>query len=92
MTTNERNALRYIDTYDRSSLYSLDDCYTNFSAAKQRAWNWCINRMLELDGWGMKILTYNTNMFTCGFLYEDKATGVIRFVVETPKHEYECDY
>ena len=65
--------------------YSLDEAYGNYSAAKQRAWNYCENLMKEYDGRGLMILGHNCMTFSVGFVgYID---GLKHFFYITRDHD-----
>lgn len=87
MTRQERTALaRYAD-YQRSSATSLRDVYGSWSDAKERAWRYCQERMLDHDGYGLKIVTHNQTMFTAGFEFPDPETGVLKFMFITKSYD-----
>lgn len=48
--------------------------------------------MNKYNGWGLKVLSYNTFMFTAGFLFENKETGVIQMMYITPNYDVAVDY
>lgn len=58
--------------YKKSHLYSLNDCYQNASYNKQKAFNYCRelahNYNAYLVGEPLKIISYNTNFFSVGFV------------------------
>lgn len=90
--TMERNALEHISVYKESESYSLDTCYGRYSKAKANAWKYCEELCNRLDGWGLKVVTHNVNIFTAGFLFTDDETGVIRFMYITPSYDVSVDY
>lgn len=55
--------------YKMSMMCELYDCYDSFSKAKADAMTYCENLMHELNGWGLRIVSYNCNVFTVGFLF-----------------------
>lgn len=65
----------------------LDDAYGRYSTAKAVAWRDCERRCAEKNGYGLSVITYNTNVFTAGFTYEG-ATGKM-FYVMTPSYDGE---
>ena len=77
MRVRERNAYM---SYLRSGLYSLYDCYNNFSSRKAQAWEYCQNLMEEKNGSGLKVISYNTNFFTAGFVYEDEGKKMFMYI------------
>lgn len=87
-----RTATANINRYNNSTDYSLGDVYGRYSAAKAQAWNYCVELMKKYDGYGLKVLSSNTFMFTAGFLFVDKDTGVIQFMFITPNYDCIVDY
>ena len=49
-------------------------------------------KCVEMDGWGFKILSFNSQVFTCGWLYSDKESAVIMLNVETAYNSYQMEY
>lgn len=56
--------------YEKSTNYTLSDCYANNSYAKERAFNYCISQMIAHNGSGLKIIGYNCMTFSVGFMGE----------------------
>lgn len=90
--TQNKVAQAHIQAYDNSHWYYLWDVYSNYSEYKVQAYNRCIDLMNRLNGWGLRILSYNSNVFTVGFLFADPDTGVIRFAYITRDYDRFCDY
>ena len=67
MTKREQNIY---NAYLRSNLTTLKQCYNSWSWAKERAYNECKNRCAEMKGHDFRIISYNLNVFTIGYLYE----------------------
>lgn len=87
MTKQERTALsRYAD-YQRSNATDLSDVYGRYSVYKARAWNDCQDMMTSHNGWGLRIISHNTSIFTAGFLFDDPETGVLKFMYITPTYD-----
>ena len=78
---------RFLD-WAQSDLYNLDCCYKSYSDAKDRAWRYCMDLCNRLGGCSLRVITYNTNIFTCGFEYYDTYTGKMCFMYITPN--YNC--
>ena len=78
---NKRQKAIY-ECYEQSDLYDLYDAYNTTSGAKRRAWWGVNNDMQSVNGWGLKIISYNTCMFSIGYLYRNKA-GALMFHYET---------
>ena len=85
MTKNLRG---YYSRYLMSTDTELSDVYGRYSTNKWKAYQWCKNKMYELNGWGFKIISHTCQAFTVGFLYVDKETGKTMFNVETACNTY----
>ena len=83
LNKNTKQAKRFIREYQNSTNYNLDDCYNNYSYAKQKAFDYCINKMQEMGGQCGYIIGYNTCFFTFAFVVNDK------LIVICPINEYE---
>ena len=92
LNRNTKKACSFMQEYDNSYNYGLRQCYTSYSYAKGRAEERCRAKMFAMDGYGFKILSFNSQTFTCGWLYEDKETGVIMLNVETYRNTYTIEY
>lgn len=88
MTANERSALRAYPLWERSTADSLSHVYSRYSDAKARAWEYCQNLQFKYNGWGLRVVTHNQQMFTAGFLFEDPETGVLKYMHITKS--YDC--
>jgi len=92
LNRNTKKANRFIDAYKFSCYSSLDDCYKSYSQAKALADASCREKMMEMNGWGFSIFSFNSTTFTCGWLYTDPETGVIMLNVETAYNSYQIEY
>ena len=81
---NTQKAKRFIKEYWTSSRYNLDDCYNNYSYAKQNAFDYCINKMQKMGGYDGRIISYNIFVFTYAFMTDDN-----KLIVICPTNEYE---
>ena len=81
---NTQKARRFIKDYWTSSNYNLDDCYNNYSYAKQNAFDYCISKMQKMGGYDGRIIGYNTSFFSYAFMTEDN-----KLIVICPVNEYE---
>ena len=68
INNNTKQAERYINAYNRSSMYDLQDAYTNPSTEKTRADYSCRMKMQEEGGHGYKIISYNTFQFSAAWI------------------------
>ena len=71
--------------------YTLDEAYSSHSYNKDRAWRYCENLQAQYEGWGLKVISHNTFIFTAGFYFIDKDTGVLRFMYITPTYDTPID-
>lgn len=79
------------DAYNRyiwSDDTRLSDVYGRYSDKKSRAYEYCRNLMLKYNGYNFHIISYNTFMFTCGFMFHDPATNEPMFAYITPTYNY----
>lgn len=81
-----------VNNYNRSSNYSLDDVYTNYSVYKARAEKDILNEMASENGWGYKILGANSCSFSCAYLRQNKDDGFIEIVYHTAQNKQVFDY
>lgn len=58
--------------YDESTIYSIFEVYQNFNEKKYRKYLRAIRTMEEYEGWGFKIIHYQSADYTCAFLYMDE--------------------
>ena len=71
INNNTKQAERYINAYNRSSMYDLQDAYKNPSTRKTRA-NYNCRMMMESEGGhNYKIIGYNINFFTVAWIAGD---------------------
>lgn len=68
INNNTKQAERYIDAYNRSSMYDLHDAYGKPSTEKTRADYNCRMMMQEEGGHGYKIIGYSRNFFTVAWI------------------------
>lgn len=92
LNRNTKKAQGIIERFCSSNFYNLEYCYESCSNAKRNAYDWCVRKCSEMDGWRFRIISFNTMSFTCGWLYEDKETGVIMLNVETYRNTYTIEY
>ena len=68
INNNTKQAERYINAYNRSDIYSLNQAYGRPSTAKTRADYNCRMMMQSEGGYGYKIIGYNCNYFTAAWI------------------------
>ena len=86
-TKNSKIALAHYDEYTRSWIYDLDDCYESYSQYKRNAYNRCLQLMNDLNGYNLKIISYNCMQFTVGFEFADPETGECMFAYITKDYD-----
>lgn len=75
---------RYKYAVNQYGYRHLCDCYKNPSCAKMGAERAIAGEIYSRDGYGYSVISYNTNMFTCGYLFN--RDGELWFAVHTPRH------
>ena len=75
---------RYMYAVNKYGYRYLNDCYKNPSGAKMSAERAIANDIHSKDGYGYSIISYNAQMFTCGYLF--RKDGELWFAVETPMY------
>ncbi len=81
MTQNERNEI--VRRYHRTPNDGLYDVYTKPSHNKINAYERIYHEMMQAGGYGLKILSYNTFMFTCAYMVQGK-DGALYLIYHTP--------
>lgn len=92
LNRNTKKAQDLIERFYNSEFETLEECYNSCSYAKRMAYYNCLYKCSDMDGWRFRIISFNTMSFTCGWLYEDKETGVIMLNVETYRNTYTIEY
>lgn len=91
MTQQERTAKANIQRWKASTDTSLSDVYKTNSTAKDRAWKYCQELCEKYNGTGLKVVSHNQMIFTAGFQFVDKDTGVLRYMHITPSYDTAVD-
>ena len=68
INNNTKQAERYINAYNRSSMYDIREAYANPSTEKTRADYNCRMMMQSEGGHGYKIIGYNSSFFTVAWI------------------------
>lgn len=68
INNNTKKAQAYIDAYNHSDIYSLNQAYGRPSTEKTRADYSCRMMMQEEGGHGYKIISYNTFQFSAAWI------------------------
>ena len=78
---------RYKYAVSKHGYRHLYDCYKNPSGAKVSAERAIVNEIYSKDGYGYSVISYNTSIFTCGYLFD--RDGELWFAVHTPSYNGE---
>lgn len=92
LNRNTKKAQDLIERFYNSEIDNFGGCYKTCSVAKCRAFYRCTNKCAEMDGWRFRIISFNSQTFTCGWLYVDKETDKIMLNVETYRNTYTIEY
>lgn len=92
LNRNTKKAQDLIYRFNHSMFDRLEECYKSCSYVKRIAYYNCLYKCSDMDGWRFRIISFNSQTFTCGWLYEDKETGVIMLNVETYRNTYTIEY
>lgn len=88
---NTATLRRAYNNYCGSSNRILSDVYGSYSTAKDNAYNYCVDLMEKYNGNDLRIISYNTFMFSAGFTFEvlDNETNEVRraFCYITPSYD-----
>ena len=68
INNNTKQAERYIDAYNRSETYTINQAYGKPSTAKTNADYSCRMMMQNEGGHGYKIISYNTFQFSVAWI------------------------
>ena len=68
INNNTKQAERYINAYNSSDIYSLNQAYGKPSTEKTRADYSCRMMMQQEGGHGYKIISYNTFQFSAAWI------------------------
>ena len=74
----------YIRAVSNHGYRVLCDCYKNPSGVKIIAENAIAKEIYSKGGYGYSVISYNTNIFTCGYLFN--RDGELWFAVHTPNY------
>ena len=75
---------RYMYAVNKYGYRCICDCYKNPSGAKMSAERAIVNEIYSKGGYGYSVISYNTTMFTCGYLF--KRDDELWFAVHTPEY------
>lgn len=92
LNRNTKKAQDLIERFYNSELDTLEDCYASYSTAKRKAYYDCLRKYVDMGGWRFRIISFNSQTFTCAWLYRDEETGDIILNVETYRNNYQVKY
>ena len=75
---------RYRHAASKYGFRSIHDCYNNPSEAKVSAERAIIDEMRSKDGYGYSVISYNTSVFTGGYMFSRGRE--FWFAVHTPSY------
>lgn len=94
-STNYKKYADLLESYRRAvKMYGyrqVHDCYAKPSAAKDAAENRILVEMVDCNGYGYTVVSYNTMVFTCAYLFPHPEDGNLILCYETPTNTYYID-
>lgn len=66
-----KNDSRIITRYFNSDDYSLYHVYKTYSTSKAISFERILNEMRQCGGYDMRILSHNSNFYTCAYRWQD---------------------
>lgn len=78
---------KFYNQFKRSENTILTHCYTNYSQAKERAFDYCKRKGFEWYADRERIISHNCNVFTYAFTGLHPETGECVFVVITRDYD-----
>lgn len=80
-----------LQRYEYSDNYNLWQCYERPSYYKVRAYEYCKSLCAQMNGWGFKIIGYNTSMFSIGFKYKKDDKTMFHYETNRTTLDFEID-
>lgn len=71
------------ETYKTSTYYNLTDCYGSFSHNKYQAFEGCKAFMKECCGRDLKVISFNRNFFSVGFICEINSRPAFVYITKS---------
>ena len=68
----KRQAESALKSFYNSNMETIFKAYKSPSKAKQKAFYHCVNTCAKYNGYNLRVISKNTNFFTCGFLFMDE--------------------
>lgn len=79
----------FIAEYEHSTYTSVEQCYSSPSDRKLRAQSHCIECCFLVNGYGFRIISHNTWVFSCAYKYINIRTGYEHMIVHTGYNVYD---
>ena len=79
------------EKYQMSTYYSLEHCYDNPSIRKRQLYNDLIDEGTLNDGWNLKIMSYNNQFFTAGYIVLNGNDKFLVYYTPTKKQIIKVD-
>ena len=76
--------------YTESTIHNIYEIYQKHDSKKFNRWHNAMRKMNELDGWGLKVIDYNSYNFSCAFLFltPDKKTKLYYYALNNSEAIY----
>lgn len=74
-----KKELEVIRNYKNSDTYSIYEAYERPSYNKERTFEVILREMDEKNGYGMRILSKNTFVYTCAYRFEENGKEYLRY-------------
>lgn len=87
LSANSKLGRYFVEAYHNSNRYTLEDVYDNPSAAKQAAFEHCLQQCAAENGNRLKVITANCQSFTVAFEVRN-FFGATELRVITRCHDY----
>ena len=84
-------ARNFIKQYYIAPCRNIYHCYVRPSQNKIAAWGYCVTKCREMEGFNMKVLSFNSSYFTAAWCYTHPDTGVLMLHVETYANSYDME-
>lgn len=73
-------ALSKFNDWYYSSAKELYQVYGSYSQAKENAMNYCKEMMKKYEGYDLRIISHNSNVFSVGFIFKDDGKKIFAYI------------
>ena len=87
LSANSKLGRHFVEAYRNSNWYTLEDAYARPSAAKQAAFERCLQQCKAENGWRLRVISANSFTFTVAFEVRN-SFGATELRVITACHDY----